>query len=107
MATGAAPASAATLAKCATSPSDRPLGSSADTTATIFIAGVIDKAAESVKLKKRQAELEKLILSARNKLGNEAFASKAPVHIIQGLRDQMAKQQEELAAVEKNLAELA
>ncbi|MCL2641525.1 MAG: hypothetical protein FWD53_11815, partial [Phycisphaerales bacterium] len=72
----------------------------------IFIAGVIDKAAETAKLTKRKAELEKLILAATNKLGNEAFVGKAPAHIIQGLKDQMAKQQEELAAIERNLAEL-
>jgi valyl-tRNA synthetase len=72
----------------------------------IFIGGVIDKAAESAKLTKRRSELEKFILGNRNKLGNEAFVSKAPAQIIQGLRDQLHKQEEELAAVMKNLAEL-
>ncbi|MCL2647150.1 MAG: valine--tRNA ligase [Phycisphaerales bacterium] len=72
----------------------------------VFIADVIDKTAEAAKLTKRKAELEKLILSAHNKLSNESFASKAPAHIIQGLKDQMSKHQEELIAIEKNLAEL-
>jgi valyl-tRNA synthetase len=72
----------------------------------IFIGGVIDKSAESAKLTKRRAELEKHILGNRNKLGNEAFVAKAPANIIQGLRDQLQKQEEELAAVLKNLAEL-
>ena len=72
----------------------------------IFIGGVIDKTAESAKITKRLGDLEKQILSSRNKLGNEAFAAKAPVNIIQGLRDQLAKQESEYAALKKNLEEL-
>ena len=72
----------------------------------IFIGGVIDKAAESVKITKRLGDLEKQILSSRNKLGNEAFASKAPPQIIQGLRDPLAKQESEHSALKKNLEEL-
>jgi valyl-tRNA synthetase len=72
----------------------------------IYIAGVIEKGAETAKLSKRKAELEKLVIGSRNKLGNEAFVAKAPAHIIQGLRDQLAKYEEELAAIEKNLLEL-
>jgi valyl-tRNA synthetase len=82
-------------------------GSSVLPACQVFIGGVIDKAVESAKLTKRRDELTKLILGSRNKLGNEAFASKAPPHIIQGLRDQLHKLEEELVAVEKNLAELA
>jgi valyl-tRNA synthetase len=72
----------------------------------IFIGGVIDKSAESAKLTKRKAELEKFILGNRNKLANVAFVAKAPPNIIQGLRDQLAKQEEEAAAIDKNLQEL-
>src|SRR5262249_23192105 len=72
----------------------------------IFIGGVIDKNAERSKLEKRKAEVTKMIIGARNKLGNEGFVSKAPAPIIQGLRDQLAKLEEELAAIEKNLQEL-
>jgi valyl-tRNA synthetase len=72
----------------------------------IFIGGVIDKAVERVKLEKRKVELAKHIQGSRNKLGNEAFVSKAPANIIQGLRDQLTKQEEEAAAIEKNLVEL-
>ncbi len=73
----------------------------------IFIGGVIDKAAETVKLTKRRDELRKGIAADEGKLANEAFVSKAPAKIIDGLRDQLAKRKEELAAVERNLAELA
>ena len=72
----------------------------------IFIGGVIEKTAETAKLTKRQAELQKLIAGNNGKLANEAFTSKAPPKIVQGLRDQLAKFQEELAAIEGNLREL-
>ncbi|HVX86621.1 MAG TPA: valine--tRNA ligase [Phycisphaerae bacterium] len=72
----------------------------------IFIGGVIDKAAETAKLTKLRDQLLKHITGSRNKLGNEAFVAKAPVAVVRGLRDQLAKQEEEFAAIEKNLAEL-
>jgi valyl-tRNA synthetase len=72
----------------------------------IFIAGVIDKGAERVKLTKRQGELEKLIASSEAKLGNEGFVSKAPAKIVAGMRAQLVKLKEELAAVVRNLEEL-
>ena len=67
---------------------------------------MIDKAVETVKLEKRKVELARSWYRNRNKLGNEAFVGKAPPNIIQGLRDQLAKQEEEAAAIEKNLVEL-
>jgi valyl-tRNA synthetase len=72
----------------------------------IFIGGVIDKGAETVKLTKRREELKKLIGADEGKLANEAFVSKAPAKIIEGLREQLGKRKEELGAVERNLAEL-
>jgi valyl-tRNA synthetase len=74
--------------------------------AEIYIAGVIDKAIEMPKLQKRRDELNKLATSQRNKLGNEAAVAKVPAHVLQGWRDQLTKYQEELVAIEKNLAEL-
>ncbi|HVS70213.1 MAG TPA: class I tRNA ligase family protein [Phycisphaerae bacterium] len=72
----------------------------------IFIGGVIDKAAEAAKLAKLRDQLLKHITGNRNKLGNESFVAKAPAAVLRGLRDQLARQEEELGAVEKNLAEL-
>jgi len=74
--------------------------------AQIFIAGVVDKDAESAKLKKRREELTKFIAGNHAKLSNEAFVGKAPAQVVQGLRDQLAKLQEEMAAIDANLAEL-
>ncbi len=73
----------------------------------VYIAGGIDKAAESARLAKRRDELNKFIAGNKAKLSNEAFVAKAPEKIVQGLRDQMQQQETELAAVEKNLAELS
>ena len=75
--------------------------------AEVYVAGVIDKDAEAKKLAKRREELQKFIASNTAKLSNEGFTAKAPAKVVQGLRDQLAQQQTELAAVEKNLAELS
>ncbi|MEI8196200.1 MAG: class I tRNA ligase family protein, partial [Phycisphaerae bacterium] len=76
------------------------------TDAEVYVAGVIDKDAEVKKLTKRREELQKFIAGSQAKLNNEAFISKAPPKVVQGLKDQLAQQQAELAAVEKNLAQL-
>ncbi len=73
----------------------------------VFIAGVIDKEAETAKLTKRKAELEKFIAGGKAKLANQAAIAKVPEKVVQGWRDQLAKQEAEYAAIEKNLAELA
>ena len=76
-------------------------------TTRVFVAGVIDRDAERARLEKRRQELEKQIASSNAKLGNEAFVSKAPANVVQGLRDQLQRQQSELATVQSSLAELA
>lgn len=75
-----------------------------DTQFELYVPGVIDKDAEAKKLTKRRDDLKKFIAGNQAKLGNEAFVGKAPVKIVQGLKDQLAQQEAELAAVEKNLA---
>ena len=74
--------------------------------AEVYVAGVVDKDAEKKKLSKRCEDLQKFIASNKAKLGNEAFVGKAPAKVVQGLRDQLAQQESELAAVEKNLREM-
>jgi len=72
----------------------------------LYISGVIDRAAETQKLTARQAELQKFIASNQTKLANEAFTSKAPAKVVDGMRTQLAQHETELAAITKNLAEL-
>ncbi len=74
--------------------------------AQVFVADVVDRDAEKLKLLKRREELGKFLAGNRAKLSNETFVSKAPAHIVQGLKDQTTQQEQELAAVEKGLAEL-
>jgi valyl-tRNA synthetase len=74
--------------------------------AEIYIGGAVDKGAEVVKLTKRKGELEKFIAGGRAKLSNEAAVAKVPAKISEGWRSQLAQQEAELAAVEKNLKEL-
>jgi valyl-tRNA synthetase len=73
----------------------------------IFVAGVINRDSEMARLEKRRQELEKLIASSNAKLTNQAFVEKAPPSVVQGLRDQLQRQESELATVQTSLNELA
>ncbi|MGZ5141813.1 MAG: class I tRNA ligase family protein, partial [Burkholderiales bacterium] len=70
-------------------------GSNARATASFDVAVVyerqIDVPAERDRLTKDLAKLEKGLAAAERQLGNEAFMSKAPAHIVDGLRKQAAK----------------
>ncbi len=75
-------------------------------TTRVFVARVIDRDAELARLEKRRQELEKLIVSSNAKLNNEAFVSKAPAAVVQGLREQLQRQESEMTTVRTSLAEL-
>jgi valyl-tRNA synthetase len=75
-------------------------------TTRIFVADVIDRDAELARLEKRRQELQKQIASSNAKLNNQAFVSKAPPAVVQGLRDQLQRQKSEMSAVESSLSEL-
>jgi len=49
----------------------------------------IDVAAESERLKKELEKIEKQLTGAQARLGNEQFVSKAPGHVVEGLRKQV------------------
>ncbi len=76
-------------------------------TTRVFVAGVIDRTAELARLEKRRLDLEKQIASSNAKLDNQAFVSKAPPVVVQGLRDQLQRQESEMSAVQSSLSELA
>jgi valyl-tRNA synthetase len=70
-------------------------GSNARSTAEFDVAIIyerqIDVAAERERLNKELAKYEKGLASADKQLNNETFMSKAPAHIVDGLRKQSAE----------------
>jgi valyl-tRNA synthetase len=76
-------------------------GNNARSTANFDVAVVyerqMDVAAERERLNKERAKYEKGLQSAEKQLGNPGFVAKAPAHIIEGLKKQIA----ELRALKK------
>ena len=60
-------------------------------TVALDLTGSVDAAAEKARLSKEIEKLDKLIASSEAKLSNEAFTSKAPAHILEGARNQLAE----------------
>ncbi|MEM7807889.1 MAG: valine--tRNA ligase [Planctomycetota bacterium] len=65
----------------------------------ILVGGIIDEAADAARNEKERAALEKQVEALRGRLANKGYTDKAPPHLVQETRDQ-------LAAAEKQLAEL-
>jgi valyl-tRNA synthetase len=88
--------------------SEAPAGNNSRATANFDVAVVyerqIDVPAERERLLKDLAKFDKGILAAEKQLGNEGFVSRAPAHIIEGLKKQYA---ETTALKEKAEAALA
>jgi valyl-tRNA synthetase len=63
----------------------------------IFVEGLVDVEAEKQRLARRRDELMKQISALRGRLANEAYLSKAPPHLVQQTRDQLAAAEAELA----------
>ena len=78
-----------------------PLGTlSLDTT------GLIDVAAETKRLTKELEKLDKAVAAGTAKINNPAFASKAPAHILEGAKKQLAETQAKRDEVAKLLESL-
>jgi valyl-tRNA synthetase len=73
----------------------------------VSLRGLIDLAAEAQRLEKQLAEKRKHLQSARAKLENESFVSKAPAEVVQQQRDLVADLQRQIQALEENLRDLA
>ncbi|MBX3419564.1 MAG: valine--tRNA ligase [Pirellulaceae bacterium] len=72
----------------------------------VDLAGLIDTAAEKVRLEKEQARLQQQITGTESKLANPAFVEKAPPDVIARFREQLAQNVEQLAAVQQALKDL-
>jgi valyl-tRNA synthetase len=66
----------------------------------IFVEGLQDKNTEMQRTGKRKEELDRQIQTLKGRLANEAYISKAPAHLVQQTKDQLAEAQRELAKLE-------
>jgi valyl-tRNA synthetase len=63
----------------------------------IFVAGLRDENTEKQRVEKRKEELVRQIQTLKARLANEAYISKAPPHLVQQTRDQLAEAERELS----------
>jgi valyl-tRNA synthetase len=75
--------------------------------AYVSLAGLIDPAAEKVRLQKLLAEKIKHLRAAQAKLSNANFVERAPADVVQQQRDLVADLQAQIKAIEENLKELS
>jgi valyl-tRNA synthetase len=66
----------------------------------IFVEGLQDQNTELQRTAKRTDELTRQIQTLKGRLANEAYISKAPAHLVQQTKDQLAEAQRELAKLE-------
>jgi valyl-tRNA synthetase len=72
----------------------------------IYVHDAVDKDAERQRLQKQKEFIEKGIKPLEGKLGNENFTSRAKPEVVEQSRQKLKELQDQLAAVEKLLAEL-
>jgi len=70
------------------------------------LAGLIDLDKETNRLNSEIADVERELARSQGKLSNEQFLTRAPAEVVEGERQRLAGFTEELAAVEKLLADL-
>jgi valyl-tRNA synthetase len=82
---------------CATSVFD-------DSTIFVSLEGIIDFNAEQERLNKEIDKISKELVGIEKKLGNEAFLSKAPPEVVEGVRGKQERFAEKRDKLEKHLA---
>ena len=65
----------------------------------IFVEGMADEAAEQQRVAKRCEELHKSIAALKGRLTNESYIAKAPPHLVQQTKDQLAAAEKELGSL--------
>jgi valyl-tRNA synthetase len=63
----------------------------------VYVEGLVDEAAERQRKQKQSEALTKKITALRGRLSNEAYTAKAPPHLVQQSRDELAQAEAELA----------
>jgi valyl-tRNA synthetase len=77
-----------------------------DMEASIPLEGLIDPAAEKIRLEKQLAERRKALESTRTRLANPAFVDKAPTDVVAQLRQQLGELEEQVVAIQAGLTDL-
>ncbi|MFC1760881.1 valine--tRNA ligase [Planctomycetota bacterium] len=72
----------------------------------VYVHDAVDPAAERQSLEKRKQQVAKALQGTQGKLANENFVSKAKPEVVEQARAKLVELQEQLAAIEKHLAEL-
>ncbi len=67
---------------------------------------LIDREKELARLGKEKAGCEKEIAQFSRQLQNQGFVSKAPAHVVEDIRQKLARAEEKLARVSQSLAAL-
>ncbi len=87
---------------------DKPGDAAATTVGEVelYLHGLVQADAERQRLSKRREELARSIKTLEGRLANQSYTEKAPAHLVQQTRDQLAAGQKELATVEQQIAGL-
>ncbi|QQE10328.1 valine--tRNA ligase [Planctomycetota bacterium] len=72
----------------------------------IYVHGLIDAELERERLEKRKGDLEKSVGALNGRLSNSNYVDKAPAHLVQQTRDQLADAEKELANIVSQLEAL-
>jgi valyl-tRNA synthetase len=63
----------------------------------LYVEGLVDPEAEKQLRAKKEADLERQITALKGRLSNEAYIAKAPAHLVQQTKDQLAAAEAELS----------
>lgn len=70
------------------------------------LAGLVDLEKEKEKLLIQKQEVEQYIASLEQKLSNDAFTSKAPAHVVDGMREKQEEARKKLLIIQEQLSTL-
>jgi valyl-tRNA synthetase len=77
-----------------------------DFEAYVSLVGLIDVAKELSRLEKQLGEKQKHLAATQAKLGNAGFVDRAPAEVVQQQRELVGELEQQIKAIEANLAEL-
>jgi valyl-tRNA synthetase len=86
-----------------------PLANAATATAAgceIYIEGLVNADAEKQRLSKSIEDAKKKIDALKGRLSNDAYIAKAPPHLVQQSREQLAGMEAELAKLQEAMKKL-